>query len=364
MNCQTCEHKLPDYVIERLDAALAAEVREHLEDCDACSDYLQQVRFLYTVPEDFVSDPPAVLVIHDQAERGNGFSPTRRVAAMAVGLAAAAAVLVVGFRLGSRLGGDESFGDLELAKLTPIRLELPELPDSYEVGSWIGSQEEVDRLAAYTGLPVLEEYVLENCIRCKGMEEYLKPSFVPVLGDFILHRQYGLDLPSDVEAEAPPDEDPLNVFPVLRVVDGTCKSDLVWQVGEPAIVEEIVADYYSTCVLDAEDLREPLDAELFEWALENFRRLPLLVAEQRFGEAFEVIRNTRELEEMYRTRFAEDARRLESALVSALSERVTELEGLADASEFGRIQARELARDLRDQWNDESLADRIEALCR
>lgn len=355
MNCEHCEAKLADFVVHRLDPKIASAVQSHLARCGPCHEFFERVRALYEVPEPFVARPPLAL-------RRARPQRSRRVAASVLGVAAAALVLWVG--LERSRPAPPARAPLVAAALTPIRLALPELPEPFQPGTWLRSRDEATRLAAYTGLPVLEEYVWEGCPRCKGMEPKLVPEYLPVLDGFILYRQLANDgLPAELEA-AHPDASPGTVYPAIRVTQPGCATQAAWSVDKLATVEDVVADYYASCFLPSGDERAPLAPGLFDWALATLRAVPALVEEGRYAEAFERIAQARGLEEAYRTRFADDARALERKLVGALERRVDELEALAAGSAEERERARALARELREQVGELPIRARLESLSR
>ena len=62
MNCKDIQAKLIDYLDERLDAASAREMREHLAACEACNREAEELReLLITMSNDTLETPPAAL---------------------------------------------------------------------------------------------------------------------------------------------------------------------------------------------------------------------------------------------------------------------------------------------------------------
>lgn len=372
MNCEHCERKLPDFLVHRLDPKVASAVQLHLGACGPCREALQRVRRLYEVPEAFRARPPARLALPRRRPRA-----LRRAAAAGIGIAAAGLVLFLGLRaLDARdaaptltaladPGGDaRQQAGAEAAALEPIRVRLPAAPPAFLPGAWLTSRSEAERLAEYTGRPILEEYVWRDCPRCKGMEEVLVPEYLPVLDDFILVRQIANDgLPEELLA-AHPDAPPHAVYPALRVVESGCETKPVWSVSNLYTVEGLVADYYASCFLLAEDERAPLDRELYDWARATLASVPALVDEGRFQQAFERLEAARALDELYRTRFVADAAALERQLRDALEERVATLEARAAQGPAQRAAVRAQARALGESLRGLPLFERVEALAR
>lgn len=352
MNCQQCERKLGDFAVHRLDPKVAATVQSHLARCSACREFLARVRSLYELPEPFADVAPP-------ARAPLPLPRARRAAAVGLGIAAAGLLLaLLAWRTLPRSGGS-----VPLA-LTPVRVTLPEEPPPYRPGAWMTSREEARRVAAYAGLPVLEEYVWPGCPRCKGVNERLVPEEVPVLEGLVLCRQMASEgLPAELEA-AHPDAARDSVYPAMRVVEDGCATPTVWSVGDLDMVEDVVAAYYEACVLPKKDGRAALDLELYDWALATLRSVPELVDEGRFGEAFARIDQARRLEASYRTRFVADARALEASLAAGLERRAGELEALADGSAADRRRARDAARALAAQLASSPLRERLERLAR
>lgn len=362
MNCEHCERKLADFAVHRLDPKIASAVQSHLARCGPCRELLERVHVLYGVPEPFAAAPPAALrlPLTEESER-LARRPLRRVAAALLGVAAAALVLWIG--LGRARPSAPQRSPAVVTALTPIRVALPELPGPFEPGKWHDSREEALLLAAYTGRPVLEEYVWKGCPRCKSMEYELQPAYLPILGDFVLYRQLAdKGLPAEVEATHPALPQEIS-YPAIRITEPGCATKPVWEVGNLRTVEDVVADYFATCFLPSEDERAPLDAGLYDWALATLRAVPALVEDGRYAEAFEHIEEARRLEEAYRTRFADDARTLERSLTGALERRVQELEAMADGPDEARARARSLACKLSEQVGDMPIRARVVALC-
>lgn len=334
MNCEHCERKVPDLLVHRLDPKVASAVRLHLGSCGPCREYLERVRRLYRVPEPFRVEPGLGPLLTGGAlalapERP---SRTRRAAAVGGGIAAALAVVALGVRVfedGVARGRVPTPPSAQALATRPIRLDAPELPPPFRPGTWLASRADAERLSDYTGLPILEEYVWRECPRCRGMEEILRPQYLPVLDAFVLYRQVANDgLPDALRAQHP-DRPEGSVYPALRVVEPACTTPATWAVDRLDTVEDLVADYYTECVAAQRDRRLALDPELFDWARSNLADVPALVAGGELREAFERLEETRALEERYRTRFAADARALEGQLVEALEERVAALEARA-----------------------------------
>ncbi len=355
MNCQQCERKLGDFAVHRLDPKVAATVQSHLARCSACREFLARVRSLYELPEPFADVAPP-------ARAPLPLPRARRAAAVGLGIAAAALLLaLLAWRALPRAGASVPHAPLAL---TPVRVALPEEPPPYRPGTWMSSREEARRVAAYAGLPVLEEYVWPGCPRCKGVNERLVPEEMPVLEGLVLCRQMADEgLPAELEA-VHPDAARDSVYPALRVVEDGCATPTVWSVGDLETVEDVVAAYYEACVVPKKDERAALDRELYDWALATLRSVPGLVDEGRYGEAFARIDQARRLEESYRTRFAADARALEASLEAALARRAGELEALAAGSAADRRRARDAARALAAQLGSSPLRERLERLAR
>lgn len=371
MNCEHCERKLPDFLVHRLDPKVASAVQLHLGTCGPCREALGRVRRLYAVPEAFRARPPARLMPPRRRPRA-----LRRAAAAAIGVAAAGLVLFLGLRAfdarvdsrSLRSGTDsaraEDTGAAPLAALEPIRVSLPAPPPDFRPGAWLSSRADAQRLAAYTGRAILEEYVWPGCPRCKGMEEVLQPDYLPILDDFILVRQYAdAGLPEELLA-AHPDAPANAVYPAMRVVEDDCETKPVWSVNDLTTVEDVVADYYAGCFLLSEDERAPLDRELYDWARTTLESVPALVDEGRFQEAFERLDDARALDASYRTRFAADAAAAERQLHQALEQHVAALEARAAQGPAQRATVRTQARALRDELRGLPLFERVDALAR
>ncbi len=351
MSCELWEAKLADFATERLDAEIAYEVRRHLEACASCRAFLDGVERLYALDTALPSSPGPRAARLELATR-RPFP--RRAAAWAVGLAAAAVLVFFAERRGS--GADTDVPTAKLLETTTpallpafaaIRVDLPDLPHAPPGRGWLASREEAQRLADYSGKPLLAQYVIDVCPRCVWVNERLdREDTLALLEEFVCVRvTMRLEEPQAIEGVEPPFGFKAS-FPAMFVDAGGCRTDPVWAIADWTEIEGVLADYASLCDDALRADRAPLEGALFERTLAEMSSIPELVAAGRYGPALDVLARTKALGETYRTRFVPEAERMYGELSAALAIRIDALSSLAVVRpERAAVLARELAPD-------------------
>ncbi len=126
-------------------------------------------------------------------------------------------------------------------------------------------------------------------------------------------------------------------------------------------VEGVVADFAIQCEIKGVELETPLGGREYQRALEQMRSLPRLMESGSYNQVLAQLKEMSSLGRLYRTRFAEEAERMEGELLEGLETVVGDLEALHEGA--GEASAQGLAQDLLPGLTDTPFASRVEVLC-
>lgn len=355
MNCSSMEPWLPDYATGRLGGAELRAVEAHLERCSACRAYTSDILELYDVPLPLVDAPPLRLQPMPTASK-------RWPTLLTWGSAAAALLLYLNYRAPAELQ-ERAAPERAKAYLASLQLALPELPNLEGGPRWIQSESEARLLSEYSGKPVLMQYINADCQRCMGVVELMEePQHALLLEEFICFRSVvASEAPPAVLRDTAPEGQLMTSLPAMLVRAGHCSTSPALAIASWEDVEDVVADYASQCEVNGMQILRALEGQAFERALARMRDLPRLMNEGSYNEVFANLRFMTGLRTQYRTRFIEEAERMQGELMEGLEGMVGDLEAMHQNDADSEAQS--MAQDLLPGLTDTPFASRVEVLC-
>jgi len=357
MNCNSIENWLPDYAMGRLGGPEAQAVEAHLEHCSACRAYESDIQELYGVPLPLVDAPPAQLQpLPSSAKRWRSL--------LTWGSAAAALLLYFNYRAPAEIQEQEHAApERASAHLASLQLALPELPNIDGSSRWIQSESEARLLSEYSGKPVLMQYINAECQRCMGVVELMEdPQRALLLEEFICFRSVvASDAPPSLLKDAAPEGHLMSSLPAMLVQAGHCSTSPAMAIASWEDVEDVMADYATHCEVNGVQIMRALEGQAFERALARMRDLPRLMNERSYNEVFANLKFMSGLSSQYRTRFAEEAERMQGELMEGLEGMVGDLEAMHQND--AESEAQSMAQDLLPGLTDTPFASRVEVLC-
>lgn len=376
MKCARAESKMADRVAGHLEPELAAELDAHVARCASCREFERGVALLYALDAPRAACPPVrppATPVGPPARGtpGAGAAPRlgarRRAAAALLAVAAGLSVLAV-LRGGGGERRDATRGAplaAAVVSLAPVPVALPDLPPRYPDEGWLTSAREAEILSAYTGKPVLEQFVNPICPRCRAVNGLLaEPDMQGFLDGFVTLRRFVVDVAPEELATL---EDPVRIptlLPAMRVREGACATDFSWQITTTDEVQALAEDFSEHCERTEAAARSPLPRELFEEALAEIYSVPGLVAERRYAEAIDKLDWLIGLGAEHETAFPEAARAIEEQVRGGLERIAEQIGALYDGGDAQREEAVALASEFLGQVRGLDLAPRIERYCR
>ena len=395
MTCAQVRDRLPDHVTGRLAPERSRRIETHLESCAECHAYARALDELYALDVLVTRGAPSAttrsLGDHVWLRQERVGRETRR----ARWARAAAALIVTSLLAGAvwwgtrgavapvdeatLAGGDPSdarvtdavldpIADAALANAvdwspvdwSPIVLTPPAPPPRVPETGWFTSLADAERMSAYTGKPLIEQYVHPLCPRCASVTTLLADAeFTRRLSDFVLYREVVPDaLPDRLGLEDAP-ADVRMVFPVMRVIGAACATDPVFAIEGWADIQAVVRDFDADC---ARGERSALAPPVFERAAALLGEVPALVEAGRYGQALGTLREVAALAPSPDSPLVDDARMLERQLHEQLDARVSELERARVGDPVQRERAIALARSIVDGLTDTPYLTRVLSL--